>query len=114
MRATDTTAVPSSAANLLEAPELDREPSLNPSQTVCLPSAGGQPREIQASVEISCTLTVLSSLFVSHGTSQPMDQSSDAVSQSDPLEQIFVCLNKLQNQIHNIQAVVSLPKGLPS
>lgn len=67
----------------------DLEPECEPPQALSLPSAEVQPVEIQASEQVTCTLTALSSLSVVHGMGHMVDRSSAAGSQLDPLQAIF-------------------------
>lgn len=106
-----TTPSPALPRNDLE-PKDDLEPNSDPEPSqavVFLPSYEGQAGEVQAPDKEISTLTTLSSQYVSHGMVQSQDQSSDRC--PDPSEMTFAHLIEMQIQIHDLQAVVTLPKG---
>lgn len=93
--------------------DLDNKPSQ--AEGLFLPSCEGWAGEYQ----VSCKKP---GLFPLHplptpsmhcmGMSQFQDQSWDTMSHVDPIEMICTHVNKTQNQISNLQALVSLPNFL--
>lgn len=83
-------------------------------QPLSLSSLRGQPAKRQASPWMPCTLAKPSSLFGSHDANVEGIMSSDISLMADPVEQLAARLNEMENRVHDILAVVCLPKSLQS
>lgn len=70
--------------------------------------AGGDaaPEQVSFIVAMSTSVSVL------FGMAMPGYRSSDASLRFNSPEQIFACLIEMDSRMHDIQAVVPLPKGL--
>lgn len=69
---------------------------------------------MQASPQVPCTLAKLSSLFDLLGTHMEGIRTSDISPRLDPIKQLSPRLNEMEHQMHDILAVIPLPKGPPS
>lgn len=91
-----------------------QQPNPDLPQAPYLSSSFGQPVELQVFLQVPCTLAKQPSLFNPLGMTMEGIRSSAVSPRPDVIEQIFVCLSVIEHRMYDIQAVVPLPKGLPS